>query len=74
MTESRVRGEILLVLFGFAALLFRSRISQSAMKRWERPFPAVRIPLWTYDVAFLVVGIVFTTVGMLAVFGVIHFR
>jgi len=71
---TRLFGGIFFSLFGLFFFVFRSRLSEFAIRRWYSRFPEVRIWDKGYYIGFSILGIGFIAFGILTLFGVINIR
>jgi hypothetical protein len=60
--------------FGLVFLIYNSRMSEFAIRRWHERYPNIKIFKKGYNVMFILVGIAFTAFGILSLLGVIRFR
>jgi hypothetical protein len=63
-----------LFLFGLMLLVFHRRMGDYASRQWDEAFPRRPISRHVDRVVFLLVGLVFATIGVMSMFGVIAFR
>jgi hypothetical protein len=65
---------IFFTLFGLYFVVFHSKISNDAIRRWYKKHPHIKIWEKGYTFGLLFLGSVFIIFGILSLFGIIKFK
>ena len=74
MRSTIIFGGIFFAAFGLLFLLFHSRMSEYAVKKWYEKYPNTKIYEKGYSIGFIILGVAFIAFGILTLSGVIKIK